>query len=162
MSKELIEKWRSQKGNDRLVNDLSKSLSRLKPKLHHRNAEQIHKDVFEETDCLQCANCCKSIPPIVSSRDSKRIAKHLKMKKSDFEETYLIKDEDGDQVINASPCPFLKEDNSCKIYSVRPSACRQYPHSGDLNFFKHLSLHKRNAKYCPALFEIMIRLKKIK
>lgn len=162
MSKHLIQKWRSQKNNDRVLNDLSKGLSNLKPKLHHQTAEKIHKEIFEEIDCLQCANCCKSIPPIVSSRDSKRIAKYLNLKKTDFEETYLIKDEDGDQVINASPCPFLESDNSCRIYSVRPSACRQYPHSGELNFFKHLSLHKRNAKYCPALFEIMVRLKNLK
>jgi len=162
LSKYLIEKWNSQKGNSRIVNELSKALSKINFKTRHQKAETIHKEVFEEVDCLQCANCCKSIPPIVSSRDSKRISKYLNLRKSDFEERYLVTDEDGDQVINTSPCPFLENDNKCRIYDVRPSACRQYPHTGDEGFFKHLSLHKRNVKYCPALFEIMLRLKEVK
>lgn len=29
------------------------------------------------------------------------------------------------------PCPFLKEDNTCGIYSVRPNACRAFPTQTD-------------------------------
>lgn len=160
MSKVLIDKWKSQKDNERLLNKLDTKISRQK--VDHAFAEKIHVKVFEETDCLQCANCCKSIPPVVSKRDSKRIANHLGLTKQAFAEKYLVTDNDGDTVISSSPCPFLMDDNKCKIYPHRPTACRQYPHSGDFMFYKNLNHHKRNAKYCPALFEILKRLAKIK
>jgi len=128
----------------------------MKPQ--HKHADTIHNEVFSKMDCLDCANCCKSIPPIVSNRDAKRISKHLNISVKVFSEKYLRVDNDGDTVINSSPCPFLLSDNKCEVYEVRPNACRQYPHSGDLQFFKNISHHKRNAKYCPALFEILKRL----
>lgn len=118
-------------------------------------ADKIHNEVFNSFDCLSCANCCKSIPPILSKRDVKRISRSLGMTKTGFQSEYLTKDNDGDTVINQSPCPFLMEDNRCRIYEIRPSACKAYPHSGESDFFNHLSLHKRNVRYCPALFEIV-------
>jgi len=157
VSERLIYQWQSQKNNPSKIKPSLEKLKRLKSKSTISAAEEIHHEVFEEMDCLQCANCCKSIPPIVSSRDCKRIAQSIGMQKSDFEDQYIIIDEDGDRVINTSPCPFLESDNKCSIYDVRPTACRQYPHSDEMNFFKHLSLHKRNAKYCPALYEIIRR-----
>ncbi len=158
MSLYILQKWQSQKDKPTNITGPISQIKKLKSKATIEKAETIHQEVFEEMDCLQCANCCKSIPPIVSSRDSKRIAQSLGMSRADFENTYIAIDEDGDRVINASPCPFLQEDNKCRIYAVRPTACRQYPHSGDMDFFKHLSLHKRNAKYCPALYEIIRRV----
>jgi len=149
-----LSQWQHQKNNDRL---LSKLVSKVK-KVDHTTAQFTHEQVFSEMDCLQCANCCKSIPPIVSMRDAKRIAKTLGLSKSEFLNQYTITDEDGDMVINASPCPFLLEDNKCQIYEERPSACRLYPHSGEQLFRKNLSHHKRNMKYCPGLLEIMMRL----
>ena len=161
MSQKLIQQWHSQKDNPNNVNTPLAKIKKLKSKESILQAEIIHQEVFEEVDCLQCANCCKSIPPIVSSRDSKRIAQSLGMQRGEFEDKYIVVDEDGDRVINASPCPFLEEDNKCRIYEVRPSACRQYPHSGKMDFFKHFSHHKRNAKYCPALYEIIKRLAEV-
>ncbi len=137
-----------------------KSISKNK-KIKAKQADEVHKEVFEQADCLQCANCCKSIPPIVSGRDRDRISKHLGIDSKTFFDKYLIQDEDGDTVLNQVPCPFLAEDNKCQIYEVRPNACRQYPHSGDFTFHKNLSMHKRNAKYCPALFEILRRLSNV-
>jgi Fe-S-cluster containining protein len=161
LSQKLIQQWQSQKDNSRNITVPLTKISKLKSKIAVRQAEAIHQEVFQEVDCLQCANCCKSIPPIVSTRDSKRIAKALGMPKGEFEDKYIVVDEDGDRVMNASPCPFLEQDNKCNIYEVRPAACRQYPHSGDSEFYKHLSLHKRNAKYCPALYEIIRRLAEV-
>ena len=158
MSQKLIRQWQSQKDNFSNVNTPLAKIKKLKSKDAIHQANIIHQEVFEEVDCLQCANCCKSIPPIVSSRDSKRIAQSLGMHRREFEDKYIVIDADGDRVINTSPCPFLETDNKCRIYEVRPAACRQYPHSGDMEFYKHLSLHKRNAKYCPALYEIIKRL----
>lgn len=147
----------SEKDKPHVVDKMLKKISKNK-KIKPKVAEQTHQEVFEEADCLQCANCCKSIPPIVSRRDQDRISKHLGMDSRSFFDKYLFKDEDGDTVLKQVPCPFLESDNKCKIYEVRPSACRQYPHSGDFTFHKNMNLHKRNAKYCPALFEILRRL----
>lgn len=156
----LIDRWQHKKDHPKYINDLAKSIDQGKK--DHQVAEQIHDEVFEEMDCLACANCCKSIPPIVSNRDVKRISKSLGMDRKSFVDKYIIIDNDGDQVINASPCPFLLEDNKCKIYADRPAACRDYPHSGAGVFYQHLKHHKRNAKYCPGLLEIMKRLADIR
>jgi len=158
--KKLIDKWTAQRHNHKYLHELHKQVSG-NASVSQAKAQQVHDEVFEDMDCLQCANCCKSIPPMVSRRDIKRISKSLHMSPRDFADQYTLVDEDGDTVINASPCPFLLEDNKCKVYEVRPAACRAYPHSGDQVFIKNLSHHKRNMKYCPGLMEIMKRLASI-
>ena len=47
-----------------------------------------------------------------------------------------MKDEDGDTVINQSPCPFLQSDNKSAVHDHRPTAYRQYPHTGTNDFKK--------------------------
>ena len=37
----------------------------------------IEKEVWAETDCLSCANCCKTMTPTFTTKDMKRIAAHL-------------------------------------------------------------------------------------
>lgn len=158
--KKLINRWEAQRSKPKFLTELDKKVSKLK-KSDLPSAQQIHEEVFDEMDCLMCANCCKSIPPILSQRDVKRISKSLGNSPAEFRKKYLIVDEDGDTVINTSPCPFLKSGNKCRIYEVRPAACRAYPHSGEQLFLKNLSHHKRNMKYCPGLMEIMRRLTEV-
>lgn len=117
-------------------------------------ATEIHEEVFEETDCLRCANCCKTISPIFKQKDIERIARHLRMKPAAFMETYLHLDEDGDYVVRELPCPFLGHDNYCSIYEVRPKACQGYPHTGKA-FRKRLALTLKNTKVCPATYRIV-------
>ena len=132
---------------------LARQLNRLK-KLNSKSlnakANAAHADVFNRIDCLDCANCCKSIPPIVNETDSRRISRYLGMKVSEFKAQYTREDDDGDSVMNTSPCPFLGEDNKCDIYDIRPKACRKYPHTGEFEFARHMKLHKINVAYCPA------------
>ena len=156
MSMHLINKWRSTKNDHKFLSDLHKKVSKTKGQ--HHLAQKTHDQVFKELDCLDCGNCCKSIPPMLSKRDVKRISKSLNLTTQEFTQRYTLVDEDGDTVMNASPCPFLLADNKCQIYEDRPAACRLYPHSGDQLFLKNLSHHKRNMKYCPGLMEIMRRL----
>src|SRR5215216_3072084 len=89
----------------------------------------LHEKVFEEVDCLECANCCKTTSPIFYQTDIERVAKSLRMKPGDFIEKYLRIDEDKDYVLKSSPCPFLDSDNYCQVYDDRPKACREYPHT---------------------------------
>lgn len=155
-----IERWKQALNKESEIKRLIKRLRNFKLKGKESEIESLHNEAFKEVDCLQCANCCTSIPPIVSRRDAKRIARHLNMQVKDFESTFLKRDTDGDTVINKSPCPFLESDNRCRIYEVRPAACRQYPHSGDYQFVKHLNLHQQNIRYCPALFAIISKIEK--
>lgn len=155
------EEWLQQK--EQKHKPFKKLINRLKKQRTKRLDQwvnQLDEQTFKQIDCLQCANCCTSIPPIVNETDTKRIAKHLNLPISDFRSTYLTKDEDGDQVINTSPCPFLLEDNRCDIYEVRPKACRQYPHTGNFDFSRNLNLHVVNAQYCPAVVQILTLIEK--
>ena len=89
----------------------------------------LHEEVFEETDCLSCANCCRSLGPRITDRDIERIASAKRMKHHEVVSTYLRIDEDNDYVFKNMPCPFLEADNYCSIYEDRPKACREYPHT---------------------------------
>lgn len=119
----------------------------------------IHEEVFEETDCLQCANCCKTTSPIFYQKDIERLAKHFRITPSAFIEKYLHIDEDKDYVLNVAPCPFLGSDNYCSVYESRPNACREYPHTDRKRFHQILDLTLKNTAVCPAVYEIVERLK---
>jgi Fe-S-cluster containining protein len=121
----------------------------------------LHEEVFEEMDCLTCANCCKTTSPIFYDTDIERLAKHLRMKSVEFVDKYLKVDDDGDQVLKTAPCPFLGNDNYCSVYEYRPKACREYPHTNRKKMVQIMELTHKNTQICPAVFEIVERLKKI-
>lgn len=124
------------------------------------NRINIHKQIFNEINCLECGNCCKTTPAIILSSDIKRISKHLGMSKKSFERKYLMDDLTGDTVFNHVPCRFLLKDNTCEIYDVRPNACRQFPHTDEAAFIKRPRWNANNTTICPAAFLIVERLKK--
>jgi len=155
----LIENWEQQKSSSpKKVKEQIKNLSRHSGKHLNKLANEVHDSVFEEVDCMDCANCCKSIPAIILKQDITRISKHLSMSEAVFQDKYVVIDEDGDRVINSSPCPFLLEDNACDIYDVRPKACKQYPHTNESEFSNNIHLHKINSQYCPAVYYIVQRM----
>jgi Fe-S-cluster containining protein len=123
---------------------------------------ELHEAVFEEIDCLKCANCCKTTSPIFKDNDIERIARHFKMRPSELIAKYLHLDEDNDYVLNTSPCAFLGTDNYCAIYEVRPRACREYPHTDRKNMAGILKITLENTKVCPAVFEMVERMKGIR
>ena len=122
---------------------------------------QTHEKVFEELDCLTCGNCCKTTSPIFYQNDIERLGKALRMKPGDFIEKYLKVDEDNDYVLKSSPCPFLATDNHCSVYGDRPKACREYPHTNRKKMIQIMELTHKNTLVCPAVFEIVERLKKL-
>ncbi len=124
-----------------------------------QSASDVHKEVFEKTNCLKCANCCKTTPAIVERSDAKRIARFLGIPPKSFIRKYLLEDIDGGMVIQRVPCTFLNSDNSCQIYEVRPKACREYPHTDQKGFHRRSKLNAQNTIVCPAAFEIVERLR---
>lgn len=131
-----------------------KKLKTKPPKQLDLVFHRAHNQVFEKTDCLKCANCCKTTSPIFYQRDIERAAKALNMKPGIFLQTYLEMDEDGDFVLKTAPCPFLDQDNLCRIYADRPAACREYPHTNRKNMREIMDLTFRNTLVCPAVAEI--------
>ena len=50
---------------------------------------ELHEAEFKKTDCLTCANCCKTTGPLFTDKDIERIAKHFKMKSAQFIAQFL-------------------------------------------------------------------------
>lgn len=134
-------------------------LRKKTPKNLDEVMQDLHEETFQEIDCLQCANCCKTTGPLFTKQDVNRIAKFLKMKPSQLESTYLRVDEDQDLVLQQLPCPFLAEDNVCLIYEVRPKACAEFPHTNRKNFHQISNLTLKNIAICPAAFAIVEKMK---
>jgi uncharacterized protein len=136
------------------------SLKRKDPRKVDDAFHSVHEEVFEEVNCLECANCCKTTSPIFYQNDIERAAKALRMKPGDFINKYLRVDEDRDYVLKSSPCPFLDGDNYCSIYEDRPKACREYPHTDRKKMVQLMELTHKNTLVCPAVLEMVERLKK--
>lgn len=158
--KEIFDKWKTH-----AQKDYSNNFDYLKSLRGNKSidiiAAELDKKVFGKVDCLQCANCCKTTPAIVTRPDAKRIAKHLGIPPKTFIKKYLLEDYDGSLMINGVPCTFLNEDNTCQIYEVRPVACREYPHTAQFGFHRRARMNAENTLICPATYEIVQKLKEI-
>lgn len=137
--------------NGKKITRLKKSSSGEVNKVFHSQ----HDQVFNKFDCMQCANCCKTISPIITQHDMDRLARHLGQPVGQFIQQYLEMDEDGDFVFQQTPCPFLAADNACTVYDKRPDACREYPHTNRSKMKPILDLTLKNSLVCPAVWKMM-------
>ena len=135
-------------------------LRKKPPKNLDSTMKLLHEEEFSRTNCLECANCCKTTGPLFTDSDIVRIAKFLRDKPQQFIEKYLRIDEEGDYVLKQVPCTFLGADNYCSIYEVRPKACREYPHTDRKKFYQINDLTLKNVAICPAAFNIVEAMKK--
>ena len=122
----------------------------------------LTEEAFEKIDCLKCAQCCKNYSPRFKTPDIKRISKKLKMRESEFIDTYLNVDEEGDFVVKSTPCPFLGPDNFCSIYDDRPSDCRRFPYTDEDILLKRPQLTLKNSTFCPITYYVLERLLEVK
>jgi Fe-S-cluster containining protein len=140
-----------------------KYFARLKkrpPKDLDYTMRELHEAEFRKTNCLDCANCCKTTGPLFTRADIDRISKHFRIKPQELIDRYLRIDEDNDHVLKQVPCAFLGADNYCSIYEVRPKACREYPHTDRKKFHQIGTLTLKNMAICPAAFNIVEEMKK--
>jgi hypothetical protein len=136
-------------------------LKKRTPKKLDLVVHDLHDKEFEKTDCLTCANCCKTTSPIFTEKDIQKISKHLRMKVVNFISQYLERDEDDFYVLKSAPCTFLDlRDNTCTIYDFRPKACSEYPHTNRRKFIQLTNLTLKNTEICPAVYNIVEALKK--
>lgn len=152
----LLEKARLEKKENK---KLFAKLKKMKGAPLDHKFNELHDKVFEKIDCLECANCCKTTSPLFIQKDIDRIAKHLNMKPSMFQNKYLKRDDEFDLVLKASPCAFLAKDNTCTIYESRPRACSEYPHTNRKKMSKILPLTLKNIEICPAVSRIVDKMK---
>ncbi len=136
-----------------------KKLRKKPPKHLDSLMQELHDEEFEQTDCLQCAQCCKTTGPLFTQVDIERIARKLKMKPGAFIDSYLRLDEEQDYVLQEVPCAFLGADNHCMIYDFRPKACREFPHTDRRNFHQISDLTLKNVAICPAAYQIVENMK---
>lgn len=143
-------------------NETKKYFDKLKkktPKNLDYVMQDLHDAEFKKTDCLECANCCKTTGPLFTSADIERISKSFRQKPQQFIDQYLRIDEDNDYVLKSVPCTFLDNDNKCFIYDVRPKACREFPHTDRKKFHQISDLTLKNVAICPAAFNIVEKMK---
>ena len=129
-------------------------LETKKPKGLASVVKQADVEVWRETDCLKCANCCKTMTPTFTPADIKRIAAHLKTTEHAFKEKWLYKERStGDWMNKKQPCQFLDlRTNKCSIYAVRPADCAGFPHHTKRDFTEWVHVYKQNVEYCPATY----------
>ena len=121
--------------------------------------QDLHDAEFKKTNCLNCANCCKTTGPLFTDADIERISKFLKIKPQQFIVQYLQVDDENDYVLQSVPCTFLDNENACIIYEVRPKACREFPHTDRKKFQQISDLTLKNLEICPAAFNIIEAMK---
>ena len=80
------------------------------------------------------------------------------MRESEFIDTYLNVDEEGDFVVKSTPCPFLGPDNFCSIYDDRPSDCRRFPYTDEDILLKRPQLTLKNSTFCPITYYVLEKL----
>jgi len=134
-------------------------LRKRPPKHLDVQMQELHTEEFAQTNCLDCANCCKTTGPLFTNLNIERISKHFKLKSGIFIDTYLWVDEDNDHVLQQVPCTFLGKDNYCSIYDVRPKACREYPHTDRKDFHKISNHTIKNTVICPAAYNNVEKMK---
>ena len=118
------------------------------------------KEVWSEIDCTQCANCCKTMTPTYTTPDIRRIATHLHLKPKDLIAKWLMKNDAGEYVNQTQPCQWLRPDNLCGIYEVRPADCAEFPHHNKQPFDAYNETFQNNLVYCPATYELVSKLEK--
>jgi uncharacterized protein len=148
------------RNNEKETTALFKRFSKKQKRIVDDIFHEAHDEVFAYINCLECANCCRTLGPGITDRDVDRMAKALKLKPADVVEQYLRTDEDGDLVFETMPCPFLMPDNYCMIYESRPKACREYPHTDRTNMLQIKTITIQNSYTCPAVFDILELVKK--
>ena len=119
----------------------------------------LEKEIWKETACLSCANCCKTMSPTFTKSDINRISHHFEVTPIEFTKKWLRKDRSGDIMNKTEPCQFLNlKSNKCSIYAIRPIDCSGFPHLPKRRMVDYIHVHKQNIEYCPATYKLVERM----
>lgn len=144
------------RNNKSRVKRFLSKLEKDRPRGLHEMTIEADKEAWAKTDCLDCANCCKTMSPTYTRKDVKRISAHLGMTEKAFREKWLYKDRTGDWMNVKQPCQFLDlKTNMCDIYAVRPRDCAGFPHHTKKKMVEYMHMYKQNIEYCPATYRLV-------
>jgi Fe-S-cluster containining protein len=118
---------------------------------------RLNEEISAQIDCTACANCCKTVSPVLDDEDITRFAEGLGISPEQLKSQYLEKDEEG-YIFNVRPCPFLV-DNKCSNYDHRPKDCASFPHLHKKDFIFRTMGIIGNCSVCPIVFNVFERLK---
>jgi uncharacterized protein len=146
--------------NKRSFRTFLTKLEKNPPAKLHAMLVNVDAEVWKETECLSCGNCCKKMTPTFTPADIKRIANHFNLSAKAFKDKWLTYEKkDGDWQNKKQPCQFLnKVDNKCSIYPIRPSDCAGFPHLTKKNPTLYMHVHKQNIEYCPATYKMVEKM----
>ncbi len=122
-------------------------------KLDNEIFKKIAKEITEKINCAECANCCKKLKIILNYMDIEKISKHLNVSEKEFISKFLTKNEENEFELKDAPCIFL-ENNKCRIYDIRPYACKEYPNL-DKDVSDRCHQFFNNATLCPIVFNVL-------
>lgn len=141
------------KDNKSLLSRRMTKVAKLLKKTPTKLLKQVNESVWAEVDCLECANCCKTMTPTFTKAEVKKIAAHFQISYKQYYEKYLSYDEKDKDIINKStPCQHLMKDNKCEIYPIRPKDCSGFPHfvRKDFHYQVEQKTYQNNIPRCPA------------
>ena len=129
------------------------------PKNLHDVTIVADAQTWAEINCLDCANCCKTMSPTYTRKDVMRISAHLGMSQSAFRAKWLYQDKTGDWMNVKQPCQFLDlKTNMCSIYAVRPRDCAGFPHHTKKKMVDYMHMYKQNIEFCPATYTMVEKI----
>jgi Fe-S-cluster containining protein len=146
--------------NKRIFRRFLTKLENNPPRAFNKAIAEVEKQVWMETDCLSCANCCKTMTPTFNKQDLKRISAHFGQTVEEFQKKWLRRERGGerDWLNKTEPCQFLNlADNKCSIYEIRPADCSGFPHLTK-KFKDFVHIHKQNVEYCPATYKLVEKM----
>jgi Fe-S-cluster containining protein len=120
----------------------------------------IAAETEEAIDCRECGNCCRVATAAVTERDVLKLAKHLRIKPSEFVRDYTTPDEEEGMILKRDEqtgCVFL-DGNLCSVYEARPASCDSFPHltkSSAGSLAARMWQMVDRAVYCPIVYNTL-------
>jgi len=121
-----------------------------------RILRRIAQGIEDQTDCTQCANCCRVATAKVKERDVERLARFLCISEAQFLKDYTQDGGEEGRILRRSDtegCAFLSG-NECTVYEARPDACQRFPHlvRGNGSIASRMWEFIDRACYCPIVY----------
>lgn len=122
--------------------------------------KKVDAEVWAETNCLDCSNCCRTMTPTFSKAEVRKIATHVGMTYQAYFDKYLKIDEDNGDIVNIhQPCQHLNlKTNMCNVYAIRPKDCSGFPHFVRTDFLDQVKVYSANLHHCPATLAFVEKL----
>ncbi len=141
-------------------NDLfAQKVKQLDPVMVDQWVLALNESIAPQIDCTSCGNCCKTLMINVTDMEADRMAAHLSISRSNFDDQYLEKGSNGMMLMNSIPCSFLK-DKKCSVYESRFEGCREFPAMHLPGFSKRLFTTLMHYSRCPIIFNVVEEMKK--